>query len=101
MCIRLRIQLFAVLLAFGLAIGCKAQPAQQGPATSEINRRIEVLVRAQFNVPRDYTVTIGGRKPSNLAGYDTLPIVFSRGAKTTSADFLISTDGKTLARSRL
>ncbi len=93
-----RFRFFAVLLALGLAIGCKAQPAQQVKPDLEMNRRIEVLVRSQFNVPQDYMVTMGTRKPSTFPGYDTLPVTFTRGAKTTSFDFLISTDGKTLAR---
>lgn len=94
----LRFRLFAGLIALGLTVGCKAQPAQQNPPDGETNRRIEVLVRSQFNVPQDYTVTIGARKPSQFPGYETLPVTFSRGAKTTPFDFLISTDGKTLAR---
>jgi len=93
-----RFQFFAGLLALGLAVGCKAQPAQQNPSDAETNRRIEVLVRSQFNVPQDYTVTIGARKPSQFPGYETLPVTFTRGSKITPYDFLLSTDGKTLAR---
>jgi protein-disulfide isomerase len=93
-----RFQLFAGLFALGLAIGCKAQPAQQSQPNLEMNRRIEVLVRSQFNVPQDYTVIIGARKPSAFPGYETLPVSFTRGSKSTPFDFLISTDGKTLAR---
>jgi protein-disulfide isomerase len=96
--ILLRFRLFAGLIALGLTVGCKAQPAQQNAPDAETNRRIEVLVRSQFNVPQDYTVTIGARKPSQFPGYETLPVTFTRGAKTTPFDFLISTDGKTLAR---
>jgi protein-disulfide isomerase len=92
----LRIRLFAGLLALGLAAGCKAQTqSSTDPAT---NRRIEVLIRSQYNVPQDYNVVIGERKPSAFPGYDSLPITFSRGEKVTPFDFLISKDGKTLAR---
>jgi protein-disulfide isomerase len=63
-----------------------------------LNRHIEVMVRSQFNVPQDITVTIGARKPSQIPGYDALPVTLSHGAKNTVVDFLISTDGKTLAR---
>lgn len=93
-----RCQFLAGLLALGLAVGCKAQPAQPNQAALETNRRIEVLVRGQFNVPQDYAVTVGARKPSSIPGYDALTITFSRGPKTTPFDFLISSDGKTLAR---
>jgi protein-disulfide isomerase len=96
--ILLRFQFFAGLLALGLAVGCKAQPAQPNPPDAETNRRIEVLVRSQFNVPQDYTVTIGAREPSQFPGYETLPVTFTRGSKITPYDFLLSTDGKTLAR---
>ncbi len=99
-----RIHLLAGLLALCLAAGCKAQTAPSpsaapnAPQASLVNRRIEVMVRAQFNVPQDYSVTIGARKPSNIGGYDTLPVTLSRGEKNTVVDFLISTDSKTLAR---
>jgi len=56
------------------------------------------MVRSQFNVPQDYNVAVGARKPSNIAGFDSLPITLSRGSKSTVVNFLISTDGKTLAR---
>ena len=99
-----RIQFLSVLLALCLAAGCKAQAGSQqtalpnSPDTALMVRRIEVMVRSQFNVPQDYTVTVGTRKPSQIGGYDSLPVTLSRGARTTVVDFLISTDGKTLAR---
>ena len=99
-----RIRLLAGLLALCLTAGCKAQtnpPPSAPPGSPDaaaLNRHIEVLVRSQFNVPQDYNVTIGDRKPSQIAGYDALPITMSRGEKSTVVDFLISTDGKTLAR---
>jgi len=93
-----RCLLLSGLLAIGLAVGCKAQPPQQSSTDLDTNRHIEVLVRSQFNVPQDYAVTIGDRKPSDIPGYDALTIVFSRGPKTTPFDFLISKDNKTLAR---
>ena len=91
-----RIRLFAGLLALSLTVGCRAQTQ----TTSDLanNRRIEVLVRSQFNIPQDYNVKIGERKPSTFPGYETLPITLSQGDKNTQVDFLISTDGKTLAR---
>ena len=94
----LRFPFFAGLLVLGLAIGCKAQSTQPTMTGPELNRRIEVLVRSQFNVPQDYSVTVGARTPSQVPGYDTLPIAFSRGAKSSTTNFLISSDGKTLAR---
>jgi protein-disulfide isomerase len=96
-------RLFVGLLALSLAAGCKAQTppsqtASHNSSDSALNRSIEVMVRSQYNVPQDYIVTIGERKPSIIGGYDKLPITLGRGEKKTVVDFLISTDGKTLAR---
>jgi protein-disulfide isomerase len=92
------------LLAICMTAGCKAQPTPTpnaantplDPAT--LNRHIEVLVRSQFNVPQDYSVTLGTRGPSLVTGFETLPITFTRGTKSKVENFLISKDGQTLAR---
>jgi len=81
-----------------MAAGCKAQTTQPETQDLALRRHIEVMVRSQFNVPQDYTVAIGVRKPSQIPGYDMLPITLTRGPKSTVIDFLLSTDGKTLAR---
>jgi len=93
-----RIHFLTGLLALGLAVGCKAQPAAQASQDLALNRRIEVMVRSQFNVPPDYGVALGARTPSQIPGYDALPVTLTRGARNRVIDFLISTDGKTLAR---
>ena len=93
-----RIQIIAGLLAVCLAVGCKAQTTPTPPDASQMNRRIEVMVRSQYNVPQDYTVTVGARKPSQFPGYDSLPITLAKGDKKTVVEFLMSTDGNTLAR---
>jgi protein-disulfide isomerase len=94
----LRIHFLAGLLVLSLAVGCKAQSNPQGSPDLSLNRRIEVMVRSKYNVPEDVNVAIGARKPSQVSGYDTLPITLSHGPKNTVIDFLISTDGQTLAR---
>ncbi|MGC9157632.1 MAG: DsbA family protein [Terracidiphilus sp.] len=94
----LRIHFLACLLVLGVAIGCKAQTVSPKEPDPALNRRIEVLVRSQFMVPQDYNVIIGARQPSQIPGYETLPITFARGTNRAVVDFLISTDGKTLAR---
>jgi len=93
-----RLACFSVLLAFAVTIGCKAQDDSSKIKDPALTRRIEVLVRGQFNVPADYTFTLGARKPSNIPGYDTVQITFSHGQRTTTTDFLISSDDKSLAR---
>jgi protein-disulfide isomerase len=86
------------LLALCMAAGCKAQSTPQTAQDLALARHIEVTVRSQFNIPPDLSVSIGDRKPGKISGYDTLPITISRGEKKTVVEFLISTDGKTLAR---
>ena len=93
-----RTHFLAGMLALGLAVGCKAQSGLPSNHDLTLNRHIEVMVRAQYNVPRDYTVALGVRKPSQIPGYETLPVTLARGANSQVIDFLISTDSKTLAR---
>jgi len=88
----------AALLMLGMAVGCKAQPAPIGSNDAALNRRIEVMVRSQFNVPQDFVVTLGARKPSQIPGYDAVTITLARNGKQKLIDFLISTDNKKLAR---
>lgn len=98
-----RIRLLAALLAICMTAGCKAQttPTQtaglgmQDYAT--FDRHVQIMIRHQFNLPPEYSVMLGARKPSKFPGYDTLPVVISRGSNQTNEDFLISTDNKTLA----
>ena len=93
-----RIHFLLGLLALSLAVGCKAQPASQGAPDPALDRRIEVMVRTQYNVPAEFNIVLGTRKPSQVTGYDTLPVTVSRGATQKIINFLISTDNKTLAR---
>src|ERR1700721_3082925 len=96
-----RLACFFVILVFAAAIGCKAQGNQDSGSSIKdpaLVRRIEVLVRSQFNVPADYDCAIGARKPSNVPGYDTLQITFTHAGHSKITDFLISTDNKSLAR---
>jgi protein-disulfide isomerase len=93
-----RISFLAGLLALSLAIGCKAQSNNPGTQDAALNRRIEVMVRSQFSIPPEVSVTLGQRTASQIAGYDTLPITLSHGSTKKVIDFLISTDSKKLAR---
>ena len=92
--------------------GCRAQSAPPNAANSakpgsdtgdpKLDRRIEVLVRSQLQVPPDYQVVVGARSKSAFAGYEHVPITFSLpskpDAKPVTVDFLLSEDGTTLAR---
>ncbi len=81
-----------------MAVGCKAQTALPTAPDVAQNRRIEVLLRSRFDVPPEISLAIGARRPSQFTGYDTLPVTVTHGANSQVMDFLISTDGKTLAR---
>ncbi|MGC2638088.1 MAG: thioredoxin domain-containing protein [Acidobacteriaceae bacterium] len=94
------------------AAGCVAQqPAGPAPAAkavdttpaaaASLNRKIEVMIRSELNVPPQYEVAIGSRQKSDVAGYDTLPVTFSlpgQPGHAQTVDFLLSSDGNTLAR---
>lgn len=93
-----RVYFAASLIALALAAGCKAQTTPATPTDSALTRRIEVLVRSKFNVPPDYAVLLGPRKPSQMPGYDSLTVMLTRNGKSTNVDFLVSTDNTKLAR---
>jgi protein-disulfide isomerase len=88
-----------------LSAGCKAQspPSTASNNTSpvptpQLNRRIEVLVRSQFEVPPNVDVAIGATTKSEFPGFENLPITFSSNGKQTVVNFLLSSDGNTVAR---
>jgi protein-disulfide isomerase len=91
------------LLAIAMA-GCRAQSAPPTPAGSALDRKIEVLVRSQLAVPSDWSITVGSRVPSNVAGFDTITLDFTppptpgQPDHEQKIDFLLSKDGTTLAK---
>ncbi len=88
---------FGCLIAL-FAAGCTAQDS---PLSPKVDRRIEILVRSQLNVPQDWMVDVGARSKSDIAGFDTVPITFTSSADPTkkqTLSFLLSKDGNTLAR---
>jgi protein-disulfide isomerase len=56
------------------------------------------LVRSQFEVPPNVDVTIGATSKSEFPGFSNLPITFSSHGKQTVVNFLLSSDGNTVAR---
>jgi protein-disulfide isomerase len=93
-----RIKFLVGLLALSLTIGCRAQANGPSGQESDLNRRIEVMVRAQFGVPAEVSVELGKRTPSQIPGFDTIPVTLSRGPSKKEIDFLISADNQKLAR---
>jgi protein-disulfide isomerase len=92
-------------LLVSLSAGCKAQSPSATAANnaspapiSQLNRRIEVLVRSQFDVPPNVDVSIGATSKSDFPGFENLPITFSSHGKQTVVNFLLSSDGNTVAR---
>ena len=84
--------LFVFLLA-----GCAAQaPPAVAPELS-LNRRIENQLRSQYSIPPTVDITVGEMKPSDVPGFYTLPVALKTPTHTTSLDFLLSKDKKTLA----
>jgi protein-disulfide isomerase len=92
-----------------MTAGCRAQTSSLeaapvaastavSPAVSAQDRKIEVLIRSQFNVPINVSVTIGPTANSDIPGYRSLPVTFSRAGKASTVGFLLSDDGNTIAR---
>jgi protein-disulfide isomerase len=87
-------RLLAALVIVGVTAGCKAQTP---PApSSNLDRRIEVQVRTEYELPPDVNVSLGARTPSQFSGYQALPVTLSKGSKTQTLNFLISDDNTKL-----
>jgi protein-disulfide isomerase len=62
-------------------------------------RRVEVLIRSRASIPAGYVIQVGPRTGSEVPGFDKISVSFlSDGKSSKPSDFLISTDGKTLAQ---
>jgi protein-disulfide isomerase len=88
-----------------ICAGCSAQshtssqPASSsGPLSPELQQKIEHQVRSQYDLPPDVTISVGPRQPSDIAGFDTVALRLNGHGKEQKIDFLLSSDGKTLAR---
>lgn len=68
------------------------------PLTPELKLRIERQVRAQYELPADVGVSVTDPRPSDVVGYDSVTLTLSGHGKEQKLDFLLSRDGKTLAR---
>ncbi len=101
----MRISRFLLVSILVAGIGCKAQTTPAPAAApagnalqAKLDRQIELTIRSQYNVPPDYTVTLGQRAKSDVPGFDTLPVTFSDGGQNKTTMFLVSKDNNTLAR---
>ena len=55
-------------------------------------------MRSQFEVPPNVQVTIGATSKSDFPGFENLPITFASHGKESVVNFLLSSDGNTVAR---
>jgi protein-disulfide isomerase len=85
----------SILVLLLVCLGCSAQLA---PAPSDVIQKIERQVRVTYSIPASVTVTVGPLRPSDFANYDALTITMEGDNKKQTYDFLLSRDGKTLAR---
>lgn len=74
-----------------------AEAPKPAPLTPEIVHRVQTEIRSRYNVPPQVTITPSDPKAGTTPGYDDLVVTFTGGTHSTSHDFLISTDRKTLA----
>ena len=91
--------LFAIVCLLP-TVGCRAQ-TNGSTLTPQQSRRVQLLVRSQLSVPPDWQIAPGEKTASDIPGYDKLPIEFYPQADPSHKEpieFLISKDGKTLAR---
>ena len=91
-----RFRFLAGLLVLSLTAGCRAQSTTPSGPDPALNRRIEILVRSQYEMPPDVTISLGARTHSQFTGYETLPVTITRGSKSQVINFLISTDNTKL-----
>ena len=70
------------------------------PVTAALQRKIEVMIRSELNVPPQYEIAIGPRQKSEVNGYDTIAVTFSLPGQPQrqTVNFLLSKDLSTLAR---
>ncbi len=93
-------RVFNVLFLFALCmvIACSAQSSPApAPLPPELAHRIELEVRSRYQVPAGVNVAIGNPTASELTGFDNVTVTLSGGTHSSTHDFLISKDRKTLA----
>jgi protein-disulfide isomerase len=88
----LRRSIFVLML---VCLGCSAQLA---PVPSDLTQKIERQVRVTYSIPASVKITVGPLRPSDFSNYDALTITMDGDQKKQTYDFLLSKDGKTLAR---
>ena len=76
-----------------MSAGCSAQNV-----SPELKAKIQRQIQAQYDLPADVKIDVGPRRPSDFPTYDTVTITLSGREHEQKVDFLLSQDGKTLAK---
>jgi protein-disulfide isomerase len=76
-----------------MCVGCSAQSV-----SPELKAKIQRQIQAQYDLPADVTVGVGPRRPSDFPTYDTVTITLGGREHEQKVDFLLSQDGKILAK---
>jgi protein-disulfide isomerase len=84
----------SILVLVLVCLGCSAQSAPP-----DLVQKIERQVRATYSIPASVKISVGPLRPSDFPNYDSVTITMEGGEKKKQTyDFLLSRDGKTLAR---
>jgi len=83
----------SILVLVLVCLGCSAQSAPP-----DLVQKIERQVRATYSIPASVKISVGPLRPSEFANYDAITISMDGGEKKQTYEFLLSKDGKTLAR---
>ncbi len=90
-CILLTKRLAVLVLL--VCAGCSAQNV-----SPELKTKISRQIQAQYDLPPDVIVEVGPRRPSDFPTYDLVTITLAGKGHEQKVDFLLSQDGKTLAK---
>ena len=63
----------------------------------EVVHRVQTEIRSHYNIPPQIDIAVATPKPGATPGYDNVSITLSGGGKSSTHEFLISKDRKTLA----
>jgi protein-disulfide isomerase len=81
------------ILLLLLSAGCSAQTV-----SPEVKAKIQRQIQAQYDLPTEITVDVGPRRPSEFPSFDYVTITLKGREHEQKVDFLLSQDGKTLAK---
>jgi len=84
----------SILVLVLVCLGCSAQSAP----SPDLVQKIERQVRATYSIPASVKISLSPLRPSEFANYDAVTISMEGGEKKQTYEFLLSKDGKTLAR---